>query len=55
MITTVGEIGLKLVLDSSGFTKSINAVQEQANSASNKMSAKLKKLGSAVVTAFSLP
>lgn len=54
MITTVGEIGLKLVLDSSGFTKSINAVQEQANSVSNKMSAKLKKLGTAVVAAFSV-
>lgn len=42
MITTVGEIGLKLVLNSSGFSKSLNAVQEQANSVSNKMSAKLK-------------
>lgn len=39
MITTVGEIGLKLVLNSSGFSKSLNAVQEQANSVSNKMSA----------------
>ena len=55
MSATVGEIGLKLVLDSSGFTKSINAVQEQANSVSNKMSAKLKKLGTAVVAAFRLP
>lgn len=54
MSATVGEIGLKLVLDSSGFTKSINAVQEQANSVSNKMSAKLKKLGTAVVAAFSV-
>lgn len=54
MITTVGEIGLKLVLNSSGFSKSLNAVQEQANSVSNKMSAKLKKLGTAVVAAFSV-
>lgn len=52
--TTVGEIGLKLVLNSSGFSKSLNAVQEQANSVSNKMSAKLKKLGTAVVAAFSV-
>lgn len=54
MTTTVGEIGLNLVLNKQGFSKSLNAVQEQANSVSNKMSAKLKKLGSAVVAAFSV-
>ena len=52
--TTVGEIGLNLVLNKQGFSKSLNAVQEQANSVSNKMSAKLKKLGTAVVAAFSV-
>lgn len=52
--TTVGEIGLNLVLNRQGFSKSLNAVQEQANSVSNKMSAKLKKLGTAVVAAFSV-
>lgn len=54
MITTVGEIGLKLVLNSSGFSKSLNAVQEQANSVSNNMKSSLKKLGSAIVAAFSV-
>lgn len=54
MTTTVGEIGLNLVLNKQGFSKSLNAVQEQANSVSNKMSDKLKKLGSAVVAAFSV-
>lgn len=52
--TIVGEIGLNLVLNRQGFSKSLNAVQEQANSVSNKMSAKLKKLGTAVVAAFSV-
>lgn len=54
MSATVGEIGLNLVLNRQGFSKSLNAVQEQANSVSNKMSAKLKKLGTAVVAAFSV-
>lgn len=52
--TTVGEIGLNLVLNKQGFSKSLNAVQEQANSVSNKMKSSLKKLGSAVVAAFSV-
>ena len=54
MSATVGEIGLNLVLNRQDFSKSLNAVQEQANSVSNKMSAKLKKLGTAVVAAFSV-
>jgi hypothetical protein len=37
MSATVGEIGLNLVLNRQGFSKSLNAVQEQANSVSNKM------------------
>lgn len=52
--TTVGEIGLNLVLNKQGFSKSLNAVQEQANSVSNNMKSSLKKLGSAVVAAFSV-
>lgn len=52
--TTVGEIGLNLVLNRQGFSKSLNAVQEQANSVSNKMKSSLKKLGSAIVAAFSV-
>lgn len=52
--TTVGEIGLNLVLNKQGFSKSLNAVQEQANSVSNNMKSSLKKLGAAIVAAFSV-
>lgn len=52
--TTVGEIGLNLVLNRQGFSKSLNAVQEQANSVSNNMKSSLKKLGSAIVAALSV-
>lgn len=52
--TTVGEIGLNLVLNKQDFSKSLNAVQEQANSVSNNMKSSLKKLGSAIVAAFSV-
>lgn len=52
--TTVGEIDLNLVLNKQGFSKSLNAVQEQANSVSNNMKSSLKKLGSAIVAAFSI-
>ena len=51
---TVGEIGLNLVLNKQGFSKSLNAVQEQANSVSNNMKSSLKKLGAAIVAAFSV-
>lgn len=54
MAAQVGEISLKLVLDKRSFAKSLNAVEKQANSVSNKMSGALKKLGSAVVAAFSV-
>lgn len=54
MSATVGEIGLNLVLNKQGFSKSLNAVQEQANSVSNNMKSSLKKLGSAIVAAFSV-
>jgi phage-related protein len=54
MSATVGEIGLNLVLNRQGFSKSLNAVQEQANSVSNNMKSSLKKLGSAIVAAFSV-
>jgi phage-related protein len=52
--TTVGEIGLNLVLNKQGFSKLLNAVQEQANSVSNNMKSSLKKLGAAIVAAFSV-
>lgn len=54
MFGTVGKISLKLMLNKQDFSKSLNAVQEQANSVSNKMKSSLKKLGSAVVAAFSV-
>lgn len=54
MSETVGKIGLNLVLNKQGFSKSLNAVQEQANSVSNNMKSSLKKLGSAIVAAFSV-
>nr|DAX10501.1 MAG TPA: minor tail protein [Bacteriophage sp.] len=50
----MGEIGLNLVLNKQGFSKSLNAVQEQANSVSNNMKSSLKKLGAAIVAAFSV-
>lgn len=50
----MGEIGLNLVLNKQGFSKSLNAVQEQANSVSNNMKSSLKKLGSAIIAAFSV-
>jgi phage-related protein len=50
----VGEIGLNLVLNKQGFSKLLNAVQEQANSVSNNMKSSLKKLGAAIVAAFSV-
>lgn len=54
MATTVGGICLNLMLNKESFSKSLNSVQEQANSVSNKMSSTLKKLGSAVIAAFSV-
>lgn len=54
MATAVGGICLNLMLNKESFSKSLNSVQEQANSVSNKMSGTLKKLGSAVIAAFSV-
>lgn len=54
MFGTVGKISLKLMLNKQDFSKSLNAVQEQTNSVSNKMKSSLKKLGSAIVAAFSV-
>lgn len=54
MFGTVGKISLKLMLNKQDFSKSLNAVQEQANSVSNNMKSSLKKLGSAIVAAFSV-
>lgn len=54
MFGTVGKISLKLMLNKQDFSKSLNAVQEQANSVSNNMKSSLKKLGSAIIAAFSV-
>lgn len=52
--TTVGTIGLNMVLNSSSFRKQLNNVQNQANSAGTKMSSAFKKIGTAIAAAFSV-
>lgn len=51
--TTVGTIGLNMVLNSAGFRRSLQNVQSQANTASQKMAASFKKIGAVIATAFS--
>ncbi len=53
MGTTVGTIGLNMVLNSAGFKRSLQNVQSQANTASNKMAASFKKIGAAIAATFS--
>ncbi|MCH5297619.1 MAG: hypothetical protein J1E85_08110 [Ruminococcus sp.] len=43
--TTVGTIGLNMVLNSAGFKQSLQNVQSQASTASQKMNASFKKVG----------
>lgn len=50
---TVGTIGLNMVLNSAGFRRSLQNVQSQANTASQKMAASFKKIGAVIATAFS--
>lgn len=52
-VTTVGTIGLNMVLNSAGFRRSLQNVQSQANIASQKMAASFKKIGAVIATAFS--
>lgn len=52
--TTVGTIGLNMVLNSSSFRRQLNNVQNQANSAGTKMSSAFKKIGTAIAAAFSV-
>lgn len=51
--TTVGTIGLNMVLNSAGFKRSMQNVQSQANTASQKMAASFRKIGASIAAAFS--
>lgn len=53
MSASVGTISLDMVLNGTNFRKQLSNVQNQANSASQKMSASFKKIGVAVAAAFS--
>jgi len=52
--TNVGEIDLSLILNSDKFNSQLKNVDEQANTASSKISASLSKIGKAVAVAFSV-
>ncbi|WP_294465489.1 hypothetical protein [uncultured Ruminococcus sp.] len=54
MSTSVGQISLDMVLNGTNFRKQLSNVQNQANSASQKMAASFKKIGAAVAAAFSV-
>lgn len=54
MSTSVGTISLDMVLNGTNFRKQLSNVQNQANSASQKMAASFKKIGAAVAAAFSV-
>ncbi len=54
MGTSVGTISLDMVLNGTNFRKQLSNVQNQANSASQKMAASFKKIGAAVAAAFSV-
>lgn len=51
--TTVGTIGLNMVLNSAGFRRSLQNVQSQANTAGTRISNSFKKIGTAIAAAFS--
>lgn len=53
-MTSAGQIGIDLVLNSAGFKRQLNSINSVANNASNKISSNFKKIGVAVVTAFSV-
>lgn len=53
MSTSVGTISLDMVLNGTNFRKQLSNIQNQANSASQKMAASFKKIGAAVAAAFS--
>lgn len=53
MSTSVGTISLDMVLNGTKFKKQLGNMQNQANSASQKMAASFKKIGASVAAAFS--
>lgn len=54
MSTSVGTISLDMVLNSTGFRRSLQNVQSQANTAGTKISNSFKKIGTAIAAAFSV-
>lgn len=53
-MTTAGQIGIDLILNSNSFKKSLNNIQTQANNASSKISNSFSKIAKVVGTAFSV-
>lgn len=54
LMTTAGQIGIDLILNSNSFKKSLNNIQTQANNASSKISNSFSKIAKVVGTAFSV-
>lgn len=53
-MSSIGQINLDLKLNSKSFKKELNSVQSQAQKAGGNISSGLKKIGTAVVAAFSV-
>lgn len=53
-MTTAGQIGIDLILNSTNFKRSLNNIQTQANNASSKISNSFSKIAKVVGTAFSV-
>lgn len=54
LMTTAGQIGIDLILNSTSFKKSLNNIQTQANNAGSKISNSFSKIAKVVGTAFSV-
>ena len=54
LMTTAGQIGIDLILNSTNFKRSLNNIQTQANNASSKISNSFSKIAKVVGTAFSV-
>lgn len=52
-VTSVGNIGLDLVLNSNKFNNQLNSIQSQSKSASNKIASNFKPIAGAIAAAFS--
>lgn len=53
-MTTAGQIGIDLILNSTNFKRSLNNIQTQANNAGSKISNSFSKIAKVVGTAFSV-